>query len=435
MTTPYLLLKYQIYRIFSGVVAKKALRSEECVRRDFCSSGINRLRSKDISFLRRYPTDVYQSLLNAITLVGQQNVNRIIVDPPGMVDGFDFSQLTSEFLMQRIDGRTLVLTNVVAEYMQHQSHQQRPSIPGTNSLLPWVARQDLATPGIGGKESVEIGIDTPLEPERSSSLLVEFDLFRKLEEISVFSRFGPYAIALIENPSLWEMTDKVGLVTAFEWMGRDYADMWAHVVNVNELAVAFSQQGESIAFASIDELSYIDVSWLGRRRNAKIAPLVGTAVREGHRGNHLEVELNARLLMRRWLRYKMTYGWLTPFRLGTRTKNPIVIASLYRYFTNVKYTNLSRAEQRARDVLLNHLRCRCDADGIVKDIYEQPLPQETRQYKFSRRMAKKVDRAREGLSPKDGRIFIFELTTLTFMGSVAYKIFNDFRRWILPARH
>jgi len=258
-----------------------------------------------------------------------------------------------------------------------------------------------------------------------------FDLFRKLQSVCVFSRFGRYRLAAIENPSSWEAAEQAGLVEAFSWMGRGWEDMRAHVVAVNELSIAFDQEGKAVAFASIDELPYIDTSFTGRRRNARIAPLVGTAVREDHRGRHLEVELNAKLLIRRWLRYKMTYGWLTPFRLGTRTKNPIVVASLYRYFTNVKYKKLTAAEIAARKVLLEYFQCGCDEDGKVSGIYEQPLPPERREMKMSKRMKRRVDTALAGLTPKDARIFVFELTLFTLIQSVSYKLFKNTMRRII----
>ncbi|MDD5382588.1 MAG: hypothetical protein PHH60_02920 [Candidatus Margulisbacteria bacterium] len=237
----------------------------------------------------------------------------------------------------------------------------------------------------------------------------QLTLYKYLLERTVLNRYGELEIANITNPAKLDDIYKVLIVDELNWTGREYGDMEKHTVNVDELSISFDR-GRSIAFASVHELPFTYPAKNGIIKEGKVVPLVGTWVREGYRGKRLQVLLNYLLLVRRWVAYKFTGGFFKPLKITTRTRSRVVLSALFTYFKNVKWRNLSPEEKAARKEFAKYLGCSAEDDGIVRNAYKEPMPDDGEKLKVSNQLARKIDRALEDLGPQDARIFEFELT-------------------------
>ena len=243
------------------------------------------------------------------------------------------------------------------------------------------------------------------------------DIYDFVSGLSVLENVRGFEIGTIVNPAKLPPEIKADLVDELNWLGRDRDDMAQHLVNVDETVIAFRDR-QPVAFASIDELSYVHSDARGRKHDAMITPLVGTAVLPKYQRQGLHVRLNYGLLVKRWLRYKFTAGLFQPFRVGTRTRSRIVITTFFRHFQDVKYRDLRPGEREAREVMAKYFNCAVDENGLVRNAYEKTIGHEENG-RFMPRPANRVDQALEGLGENDARIFIGKITAGGFVKNVA----------------
>lgn len=260
---------------------------------------------------------------------------------------------------------------------------------------------------------------------RLAAVPPDFDLFSFISQRTISRIYLGYEVGSIDNPSKLPPGLINGVVTSLDWMKRGCEDMLEHVVNVDETRVAFFK-GQPVAFASINELPYVYPTKRGSKAGSVI-PLVGTAVRQAHRRQGLQVLLNFELIVKRWLRLKFSGGLFKPLRIATRTKSPIVIQALYTHFRDVKYEELNPEEHIARKTYAQHLGCTVNDNGIVNNAYDQPLPEKIDQQRLSARLRKQVDAAMHGLGPRDARIFVFKYGAWEIIKTSLWLLFKRLR--------
>jgi len=371
-------------------------RSQNVVRSDLLTRMVQ-CSPQTMRIMTHLSPPAYQGVLGLLdrALKMDRFIATFLLDQTNQLEGLDFSPgtITDQFLGERINGTILNLSRLRTRVRQHQ---QRAAMLADLVRAPRpVSRRK--------------------EKHEPVSQVYDF-VFRR----SVLQPYHGFEIGRVENPSKLPTSISNALLTELNWLGRDRADMYAHAVSVDDLALAFKDE-RPVAFASVDELPFAYSQINGRRRQGQVVPLVGTAVDPSFQAQDLAVRLNYTLLAWRWLHYKFSGGWIKPFYIGVRTRNPIVVAILHKYFSGVKYVRLGLEELEARRAIAEYYKCQVKIDGVVEGAYEEAIGN-TADYRGGGRLGEKVKDALEGLGPKDARIFIFRLNVFSFLKSVL-KIF------------
>lgn len=275
-------------------------------------------------------------------------------------------------------------------------------------------------------ESEEKGLQD-LDVLRARLAARNFHIYDYMAGRSIMSRYRGLEISSLSNPAKLDKEVQAGIVDGLNWMKIGFEDLYGHVIRVDETRVAFDK-GRPVAFASADELPYVFFDKDGTKQEGRLTPMVGGWVREDYRGMKLQVRLNYGLLIRRWWQYKFSGGLFKPLRLATRTRSGVVISALYSYFRGVKYRDLDREEQAARDAFADYLKCSVEAHGIVRNAYEHARFGNGEDLRLRGRIKHRVEKARQDIGPYDGRIFIFKLTAWTLLKAQLTTWLNRFLR-------
>ncbi len=256
-----------------------------------------------------------------------------------------------------------------------------------------------------------------------------FDLFGFIKSITVPRTFGRYQVASIIGPSKLSGANIRGIIETIDWMERGEMDMQVHAIRVDETRFAFDDEGQVVGFASINSLPYVYRTSRGREKAGSVIPLVGTAVKQEHRRQGLQTALNFHLILKRWVRLKLSWNMFKPLRVAARTYNPAVMAALYTHFRHIKFNELSLEEAAARAAFARHLKCEVDQEGVVRNAYEEPLPDPANGVDLTGRVGRRVAEAKAGLGERDARIFILKYTFVDILKTVLWLSYKGLKRW------
>lgn len=209
-------------------------------------------------------------------------------------------------------------------------------------------------------ESPGIGAGTSeMQEARLYALAQKRGSLKRIGKRMEIARIFPSS--LVETAGLSEKTD---LVRGLSWTGRTEEDLRKHL-ETEEIAVVFDR-GRPISFATVEESNFNNES-----RYERILTLVGTMVRKGYYGLGLQTYMYFRLMLRRWLRYKFEGGLFKPLRLVMRTRSVGPAVGFLQHFSEVKFDNLSRTQQRRAFEYSERLGQRCDGEGVVAQAYDK----------------------------------------------------------------
>jgi hypothetical protein len=141
-------------------------------------------------FLAWYPKEQYDAILGAIGRAkAVKKFTRLSIDPPEKNQGIDFNALSTGFLLEQVDGLTLVLKNLVVKSNQYRKRAHPPE--PAKELTPWTT--EVVTP----KPALIIAPKPPLE--RRASYLDNGRLFQ-LSRRSLQGKKENLSIELVREP-------------------------------------------------------------------------------------------------------------------------------------------------------------------------------------------------------------------------------------------